>query len=98
MAIPTETVYGLGADADDAAAVARIFAVKDRPAGHPLIVHIAPAWLDDWAADVPPAAAVLADGVLAGTADAAARRARPGCPTSSPAGATPSGCGRRPTR
>ena len=41
VAIPTETVYGLGADADDPAAVARIFAVKDRPAGHPLIVHIA---------------------------------------------------------
>jgi L-threonylcarbamoyladenylate synthase len=60
VAIPTETVYGLGADASDPAAVARIFAVKDRPAGHPLIVHIDPAWLDDWAAAVPPAAATLA--------------------------------------
>ena len=42
VAIPTETVYGLGANAEDDAAVARIFEVKGRPAGHPLIVHIAP--------------------------------------------------------
>jgi L-threonylcarbamoyladenylate synthase len=41
VAFPTETVYGLGARADDDAAVARIFAMKDRPAGHPLIVHVA---------------------------------------------------------
>ena len=40
VAFPTETVYGLGADADDAAAVARIFAAKGRPASHPLIVHV----------------------------------------------------------
>ncbi len=49
VAIPTETVYGLGADASNDDAVGRIFAVKGRPAGHPLIVHIAsaaavPAW------------------------------------------------------
>jgi L-threonylcarbamoyladenylate synthase len=60
VAIPTETVYGLGADASNAAAVARIFTVKDRPAGHPLIVHIDPAWLGDWADDVPMTAATLA--------------------------------------
>jgi L-threonylcarbamoyladenylate synthase len=61
VAIPTETVYGLGADADDAGAVRRIFAVKGRPASHPLIVHITgTAALSDWAADVPPAAEVLA--------------------------------------
>jgi L-threonylcarbamoyladenylate synthase len=53
-------VYGLGADASNPAAVARIFAVKDRPVGHPLIVHVDEAWLGDWAAEVPPAAAVLA--------------------------------------
>ncbi len=41
VAFPTETVYGLGARADDDAAVARIFAAKDRPADHPLIVHVA---------------------------------------------------------
>ena len=41
VAFPTETVYGLGANALDAAAVARVFAAKDRPANNPLIVHIA---------------------------------------------------------
>jgi L-threonylcarbamoyladenylate synthase len=41
VAFPTETVYGLGADATDADAVRRIFTVKGRPAGHPLIVHVA---------------------------------------------------------
>ena len=41
VAFPTETVYGLGARADDDAAVARIYAAKGRPAGHPLIVHLA---------------------------------------------------------
>ena len=40
LALPTETVYGLGARADDDAAVARIFAAKGRPADHPLIVHV----------------------------------------------------------
>ena len=43
VAFPTETVYGLGARADDDAAVARIFAAKGRPAEHPLIVHVASA-------------------------------------------------------
>jgi len=43
VAFPTETVYGLGARADDDAAVARIFAAKGRPADHPLIVHVADA-------------------------------------------------------
>ena len=41
VAFPTETVYGLGARADDDAAVVKIFALKGRPAGHPLIVHVA---------------------------------------------------------
>ena len=40
VAFPTETVYGLGADAANPAAVAKIFAAKGRPADHPLIVHI----------------------------------------------------------
>jgi L-threonylcarbamoyladenylate synthase len=62
VAFPTETVYGLGADATDAAAVERIFAVKGRPRDHPLIVHLAPAApLAPWAGDWPPAAAALAD-------------------------------------
>ena len=43
VAFPTETVYGLGARADDDAAVAQIFAAKGRPADHPLIVHVADA-------------------------------------------------------
>src|SRR5512143_3879476 len=43
VALPTETVYGLGASALDARAVARIFRVKGRPAHHPLIVHLADA-------------------------------------------------------
>jgi L-threonylcarbamoyladenylate synthase len=61
VAIPTETVYGLGADADDGRAVGRIFDVKGRPVGHPLIVHIRDAGaLSEWAAQVPPAAEVLA--------------------------------------
>jgi L-threonylcarbamoyladenylate synthase len=60
VAIPTETVYGLGADADDAAAVGRIFAAKARPAGHPLIVHVTLGAVADWAASVSPAAEVLA--------------------------------------
>jgi L-threonylcarbamoyladenylate synthase len=62
VAIPTETVYGLAADASNEAAVRRIFAVKGRPADHPLIVHVADAsMLADWAAEVPPAAAALAE-------------------------------------
>ncbi len=61
IGLPTETVYGLAADARDEAAVARIFALKGRPADHPLIVHLAPdAPLEDWARDVPPAARALA--------------------------------------
>ena len=55
VAVPTETVYGLAADAENPAAVARIFEVKGRPAGHPLIVHLADAGqLADWAALDPP--------------------------------------------
>ena len=61
VAFPTETVYGLGADASREDAVAKIFAVKGRPRAHPLIVHLAPeARLDDWAIDVPAAARALA--------------------------------------
>jgi L-threonylcarbamoyladenylate synthase len=61
VAFPTETVYGLGADACNAAAVARIYSVKGRPADHPLIVHV-PSMdaLGDWAADVPAYAIALA--------------------------------------
>jgi L-threonylcarbamoyladenylate synthase len=61
VAFPTETVYGLGADACNAHAVARIYSVKGRPADHPLIVHIASMdGLGDWADDVPGYAILLA--------------------------------------
>ena len=61
VAFPTETVYGLGADACNAASVARIYSVKGRPADHPLIVHVASMdALGDWARDVPAFAIALA--------------------------------------
>ena len=60
VAFPTETVYGLGADASNDAAVAKIFAAKGRPADHPLIVHIASAaQVLDYASSVPPFAQAL---------------------------------------
>lgn len=50
VAFPTETVYGLGADAANEQAVRRIFSIKGRPADHPLIVHLADAgMIDRWA-------------------------------------------------
>jgi len=62
VAFPTETVYGLGARADDEAAVARIFAAKGRPAEHPLIVHVARAAdANSFAAQMPPVAMRLID-------------------------------------
>ncbi len=62
VAFPTETVYGLGADASNPAALKKIFAAKGRPADHPLIVHIADmSELKNWVADVPRAAWLLAE-------------------------------------
>jgi L-threonylcarbamoyladenylate synthase len=61
VAFATETVYGLGADASNAAAVARIYETKGRPANHPLIVHVSDSKrLDVWARDVPDYARKLA--------------------------------------
>ncbi|MCX7059090.1 MAG: L-threonylcarbamoyladenylate synthase [Proteobacteria bacterium] len=61
VAMPTETVYGLAANARDDAAVARIYALKGRPVGHPLIVHLADvAQVPAWAAEVPAVALRLA--------------------------------------
>ena len=61
IAFPTETVYGLGADATNPAAVARIYSVKGRPQDHPLIVHIADiSQLDQWACEIPEYAIALA--------------------------------------
>jgi L-threonylcarbamoyladenylate synthase len=61
VAFPTETVYGLGADACNKEAVAKIYAAKGRPADHPLIVHVASMdALGDWAGEVPEYAISLA--------------------------------------
>ncbi|HLS85278.1 MAG TPA: L-threonylcarbamoyladenylate synthase [Burkholderiales bacterium] len=61
VAFPTETVYGLGADASSREAVARLYAVKGRPGSHPVIVHFADADAAfAWAAEVPPEARALA--------------------------------------
>ena len=60
--IPTETVYGLGAIADDPIAVARIFAIKGRPVDHPLIAHVAGSdAAREWAAHIPAYAEGLMD-------------------------------------
>ncbi|POX55859.1 threonylcarbamoyl-AMP synthase [Streptomyces sp. Ru71] len=77
VALPTETVYGLGANAEDPAAVARIFQVKGRPPSHPLIVHISGAeYLDDWVQDVPATARLLAEHFWPGPLTLVLRRGR----------------------
>ncbi|MEU7640896.1 L-threonylcarbamoyladenylate synthase [Streptomyces sp. NPDC039016] len=77
VAFPTETVYGLGANAADSAAVARVFKVKGRPPSHPLIVHIGGAeHLGDWVQDVPAAARLLAERFWPGPLTLVLRRGR----------------------
>ena len=62
VAFPTETVYGLGANAQNPAAVRRIFEVKGRPPDHPVIVHLdSPRYLHRWVREVPDSAGRLAD-------------------------------------
>ncbi len=62
VAFPTETVYGLGADAANEVAVQKLFALKGRPAAHPVIVHLGSVdLLNDWAVDVPETAYTLAE-------------------------------------
>ena len=76
VALPTETVYGLGADARNADAVRRIYAAKGRPADHPLIVHLADATqLADWSAEVTPLAKKLAEKFWPGPLTLILRRA-----------------------
>jgi L-threonylcarbamoyladenylate synthase len=78
VAFPTETVYGLGADASNPAAVARIYAVKGRPRNHPVIVHIGDVGqLDRWAREIPAHAAKLAARFWPGPLTLVLRRA--GC-------------------
>lgn len=80
VALPTETVYGLGADAENPAAVAAIYAAKGRPQDHPVIVHIAPgADLDHWATDIPQEAHQLAAAFWPGPLTMILKRA-PGIP------------------
>jgi len=86
VAFPTETVYGLGARADDDDAVAKIFAAKGRPADHPLIVHVgdvagARAFASEW----PASAQKLADAFWPGPLTVIVPR-RPGMGTASAAG------------
>jgi L-threonylcarbamoyladenylate synthase len=76
VAFPTETVYGLGADATNAEAVAKIFAAKQRPASDPLIVHISgPGEMDNVAVDIPPLAHTLAEAFWPGPLTLVLRRA-----------------------
>src|SRR5512134_185998 len=76
IAFPTETVYGLGADAQNPDAVRRVFELKGRPATHPLIVHIDhPRMLERWALAVPPAAKALAEKFWPGPLTLILRRA-----------------------
>jgi len=77
VGFPTETVYGLGADASNPAAVARIYEVKGRPAGHPVIVHIGDiGQLDRWAREIPDAARKLAARFWPGPLTLVLRRAQ----------------------
>lgn len=76
VALPTETVYGLAADATNATAVERVFAIKGRPADHPLIVHLLDAdALDDWAVEIPEEARMLAGACWPGPLTIVLRRA-----------------------
>jgi L-threonylcarbamoyladenylate synthase len=76
VAFPTETVYGLGADAQNPEAVRKVFALKGRPAAHPLIVHIDhPRLLERWALEISPAARALAERFWPGPLTLVMRRA-----------------------
>src|SRR6202034_4087333 len=67
VAFPTETVYGLGANAQNPATVRKVFEAKGRPASHPLIVHLdSPRFLHRWVREVPQAATRLAESFLPG--------------------------------
>ena len=75
VAFPTETVYGLGADATNPSALRRLFAVKERPLDHPVIVHVARAeQLDDLGRDVPEIAHALAEACWPGPLTLVVRR------------------------
>ena len=89
VAFPTETVYGLGADAASDAAVGQIFAAKGRPHHHPLIVHLAEgAPLDGWAVDIPEAARRLARTAWPGPLTLILRKGPRASPAATGGGAT----------
>ena len=94
VAFPTETVYGLGADATNGAAVARLYAAKGRPRFNPLIVHVPDARRGARARALFRRREEARGGVLAGPADAGAAEARrlPGRRSWQPRGSTPSRC------
>jgi L-threonylcarbamoyladenylate synthase len=75
VGVPTETVYGLAADATDVDALRRLYAVKGRPTDHPVIVHLAPGSLDDWAVEIPEVARRLAHECWPGPLTLVLRRA-----------------------
>ena len=76
VAFPTETVYGLGANANNPDAVRKIFRAKDRPSTHPVIVHIDhPRYLQRWVREMPPEAKKLADAFWPGPLTLVAKRA-----------------------
>src|SRR5262245_18935966 len=76
VAFPTETVYGLGANARSPAALRKLYAVKGRPAEHPVIVHLAShEQLGNWACEVPERARHLADACWPGPLTLVLRRA-----------------------
>jgi L-threonylcarbamoyladenylate synthase len=76
VAFPTETVYGLGADAASVDAVQRLFAVKGRPVDHPVIVHLGDAaQLDEWGSDIGESARTLARACWPGPLTVVVRRA-----------------------
>jgi L-threonylcarbamoyladenylate synthase len=77
VAFPTETVYGLGADASNARAVRRIFEAKHRPADHPVIVHLRDAGeVAQWAREIPPAGELLMQRFWPGPLTLILKRAR----------------------
>jgi L-threonylcarbamoyladenylate synthase len=81
VAFPTETVYGLGADATNGEAIARLYAAKGRPRFNPLIVHVADIGLADQHGELTPLAAQLAAALWPGPLTLVVRR-RPGSPIS----------------
>jgi L-threonylcarbamoyladenylate synthase len=77
VAFPTETVYGLGADAENPQAVARIYAAKGRPSNHPVIVHLAPeADIGYWSESIPPEAHQLIQAFWPGPLTLIVKRAK----------------------